>query len=306
MLILLWPKSITSCLFLMQTFNVLDTQPSDRLVLDSRVGHEHLLLWLVLSNVFLGALLIVILSLCASQRKSFHRELRAASVAVYGEFAFQSDAFSIFHRAFCSQAHRHPPWPPSPIYPACPTQISTAPRAAIPFGKRLSRRNGRITTRWTNWKRTKTIILYPSMIYSVDRLRINQQSNNWRNIWMDTIRRRIWIRHSVAYSIIWTNLATIARCCRKRLRPQSCRREKLERTAQSSSIFRMTSNWMCAKCKCLVWLFERFLIFLFLMFYLCSCFFFARFNFCCTCATTSWVVLAVEALRIHFFYWLRS
>lgn len=63
---------------------MLDTQPSDRLVLESRVGHEHILLWLVLSNVFLGALLIVILSLCASQRKSFNRELRAASVAVYG------------------------------------------------------------------------------------------------------------------------------------------------------------------------------------------------------------------------------
>lgn len=65
---------------------MLDTQPSDRLVLESRMGNEHLLLWLVLSNFFLGALLIVILSLCASQRKSFNRELRAASVAVYGTF----------------------------------------------------------------------------------------------------------------------------------------------------------------------------------------------------------------------------
>lgn len=73
---------------------MLDTQPSDRLVLESRVAHEHLLLWLVLSNVFLGALLIVILSLCASQRKSFHRELRAASVAVYGKFYnFQSKIY---------------------------------------------------------------------------------------------------------------------------------------------------------------------------------------------------------------------
>lgn len=83
---------------------MLDTQPSDRLVLESRMGNEHLLLWLVLSNFFLGALLIVILSLCASQRKSFNRELRAASVAVYG-MLFTTNISNVNHQKEDARAH---------------------------------------------------------------------------------------------------------------------------------------------------------------------------------------------------------
>lgn len=68
-----------------QIFNVLDTQPSEALMLTADITHDHLLIWLVLSNVFIGALLIVVLSLCFSQKKSFKRQLRAVCLNAYGE-----------------------------------------------------------------------------------------------------------------------------------------------------------------------------------------------------------------------------
>ena len=43
-----------------------------------------MLLWLLISNLFIGALLIVVLVLCASQRSNYRRQLRAARVNIYG------------------------------------------------------------------------------------------------------------------------------------------------------------------------------------------------------------------------------
>lgn len=46
-----------------------------------------MLIWLFVSNLFIGALLVVVLGLCASQRASYRRQLRAARVANYGKTA---------------------------------------------------------------------------------------------------------------------------------------------------------------------------------------------------------------------------
>lgn len=72
---------------LLQDFNVLDTQPSEALQLNGVTSQGHVLLWLVFANVFISTLLVVVLSLCFSQRKMYTRQLRAASVHSYGESA---------------------------------------------------------------------------------------------------------------------------------------------------------------------------------------------------------------------------
>lgn len=68
-----------------QDFNVLDTQPSEALQLTGATANGHVMLWLVFANVFISTLLVVVLSLCFSQRKTYTRQLRAASVHSYGE-----------------------------------------------------------------------------------------------------------------------------------------------------------------------------------------------------------------------------
>lgn len=64
---------------------MLDTQPSEALLLTGSVGQGPIVLWLVFANVFIGALLIVVVSLCMSQRTTFKRQLRAACVHSYGK-----------------------------------------------------------------------------------------------------------------------------------------------------------------------------------------------------------------------------
>lgn len=70
---------------LFRDFNVLDTQPSEALELLAAAGQGHMVLWLVVANLFVGALLVVVLSLCFSQRKTYRRQLRAACVHSYGK-----------------------------------------------------------------------------------------------------------------------------------------------------------------------------------------------------------------------------
>lgn len=67
-----------------QEFNVLDTQPSEPLFLASDLNDNRWLVWLIFSNLFIGALFILVLILCFSQQRNYKRELRAACVYSYG------------------------------------------------------------------------------------------------------------------------------------------------------------------------------------------------------------------------------
>jgi len=67
----------------MQEFNVLDTQPAEAMPL--REDMESLLMmWLVGSTIFLGLLLILVVSICLSQRARYQRQLKAATVNAFG------------------------------------------------------------------------------------------------------------------------------------------------------------------------------------------------------------------------------
>jgi hypothetical protein len=67
----------------MQEFNVLDTQPAEAVPL--REDMESLLImWLVGSTIFLGLLLILVMSICLSQRARYQRQLKAATVNAFG------------------------------------------------------------------------------------------------------------------------------------------------------------------------------------------------------------------------------
>lgn len=68
----------------LQEFNVLDTQASEASFFTADLSGGSVFVWLVISNIFIGALLIVILALCVSQRSKYRRQLRAARVANYG------------------------------------------------------------------------------------------------------------------------------------------------------------------------------------------------------------------------------
>ncbi|XP_055586421.1 cadherin-23 [Uranotaenia lowii] len=68
---------------LFKEFNVLDTQASETSFFAAELAGGPVLTWLMVSNLFVGALLIVVLGLCASQRSSYRRQLRAARVANY-------------------------------------------------------------------------------------------------------------------------------------------------------------------------------------------------------------------------------
>lgn len=72
-------------IFNFQEFNVLDTQAAEALPLLSELGPQPMLVYLVVGNLFLGALLIVILAMCATQRSNFRRQLRAAKVNAFGK-----------------------------------------------------------------------------------------------------------------------------------------------------------------------------------------------------------------------------
>jgi hypothetical protein len=70
---------------LFKEFNVLDTQASDALVLQAEFGNPQMIIWLVMINLIMGALLIIIVTLCLSQRTNYRRELKAARVNAFGE-----------------------------------------------------------------------------------------------------------------------------------------------------------------------------------------------------------------------------
>lgn len=69
---------------LFKEFNVLDTQPAEALLLTGQFKKGQILIWLIFSNVFVAALLIIVASLCLSQRTSYGRQLRAARVNTFG------------------------------------------------------------------------------------------------------------------------------------------------------------------------------------------------------------------------------
>jgi len=63
---------------------VLDTQPAEPLPL--RAEAEQLVqVWLASSTVLLGLLLLLVLSICLSQRASYQRQLKAATTTAFGK-----------------------------------------------------------------------------------------------------------------------------------------------------------------------------------------------------------------------------
>lgn len=68
---------------LFKEFNVLDTQPaqSQPIVQYEQAGTTF---WLLTLTLFLGALLILCIALCLSQRASFQRQLKAANASSFG------------------------------------------------------------------------------------------------------------------------------------------------------------------------------------------------------------------------------
>jgi hypothetical protein len=70
---------------LFKEFNVLDTQASEALLLTEKLENTQMIIWLVVVNLFMGAMLIIILTLCMSQRTNYRRQLKAARVNAYGE-----------------------------------------------------------------------------------------------------------------------------------------------------------------------------------------------------------------------------
>lgn len=70
---------------LFKDFNVLDTQPAEALLLTGEFKKGQIMIWLIFTNVFIAALLIIMASLCLSQRTNYRRQLRAARVNTFGE-----------------------------------------------------------------------------------------------------------------------------------------------------------------------------------------------------------------------------
>lgn len=72
---------------LFKEFNVLDTQPAkpQPIVQYEQAGTTF---WLLTLTLFLGALLILCVTLCLSQRASFRRQLKAANASPFGNFGF--------------------------------------------------------------------------------------------------------------------------------------------------------------------------------------------------------------------------
>lgn len=70
---------------LFKEFNVLDTQASEALVLTSEFGNPQMFIWLVMINLVMGALLVIVFTLCLSQRTTYRRELKAARVNSYSK-----------------------------------------------------------------------------------------------------------------------------------------------------------------------------------------------------------------------------
>ncbi|XP_052863308.1 cadherin-23 [Anopheles cruzii] len=69
---------------LFKEFNVLDTQASQLIQTPEMDELSVNIVWLFVTNIVLGALLIVVIGLSVSQRLTYRRRLRAAKIAAYG------------------------------------------------------------------------------------------------------------------------------------------------------------------------------------------------------------------------------
>lgn len=70
---------------LFKEFNVLDTQASEALMLTSEFGNPQMFIWLIMINLIMGALLVIVFTLCLSQRTNYRRQLKAARVNSYSK-----------------------------------------------------------------------------------------------------------------------------------------------------------------------------------------------------------------------------
>lgn len=61
---------------LFKDFNVLDTQASEALLLQAEFGNPQTIIWLVMINLIMGALLIIVMTLCLSQRTPYNNILK--------------------------------------------------------------------------------------------------------------------------------------------------------------------------------------------------------------------------------------
>ncbi|KAM8704917.1 hypothetical protein ACLKA7_009385 [Drosophila subpalustris] len=77
---------------LFKDLNVLDTQPAEAQLLTAGPVKGAMFVWLIFTNLFMASLLVVTLALCASQRKGYKRQLRAAKVNI-----FRHSAMSMQH-----------------------------------------------------------------------------------------------------------------------------------------------------------------------------------------------------------------
>jgi len=68
---------------LFKDLNVLDTQPAEAQLLTAGPAKGAMFVWLIFTNLFMASLLVVTLALCASQRKGYKRQLRAAKVNIF-------------------------------------------------------------------------------------------------------------------------------------------------------------------------------------------------------------------------------
>lgn len=91
----------------LQEFNVLDTQASE-LVQTAEMDELSVnIIWLFVTNILLGALLIVVIGLSISQRLSYRRQLRAAKIAAFGKcFSLESSQNTLLTLDSSSQAPR--------------------------------------------------------------------------------------------------------------------------------------------------------------------------------------------------------
>lgn len=69
--------------FLIQEFNVLDTQPAGSLPLKVPLESDTTF-WLIATTLFLSILLLLSFALCVNQRMTYQRKLKAATATAYG------------------------------------------------------------------------------------------------------------------------------------------------------------------------------------------------------------------------------
>ncbi|XP_055377759.1 cadherin-23 isoform X2 [Condylostylus longicornis] len=75
---------------LFKEFNVLDTQAAETELLVASISKGPMYIWLIFSNIFIATFLVIVLILCASQRRSYKRQLRAAKVNIYNQTSYET------------------------------------------------------------------------------------------------------------------------------------------------------------------------------------------------------------------------